>query len=73
MECSKIHDTIVENIKNVMKENGYKSKNVSSQLGWTPMTYSNLLNGRRTLKSEYLPYIAKAIGCDVNRLFEGTM
>ena len=71
MEFSKIHDIVIENIKEVKEESGYRTDYVAEKIGWSPMMFSNILHGRKVLKSEYLPHIANAIGCDINRLFKG--
>lgn len=70
---TKAHDIIAKNIKGAIKERGLKSKYVASKLGWNEMALSSLLNGRKTIKSEYMPYIANAIGCDLNELFKGIL
>lgn len=69
----KAHDIIAKNIKGAMKERGLKSKYVAEKIGWDEMKISNLLNGRKTIKSEYMPYIANAIGCDLNELFKDVL
>lgn len=70
---TKAHDIIVKNIKGAIKERGLKSKYVAEKIGLNEMTFSNLLNGRKTVKSEYMPYIANAIGCDLNELFKDVL
>lgn len=62
---------VAENINQAIIENGKLKKDIASELGFTKTQFSDLLNGRKIIRSEYLPILAKAIGCEINRFFDG--
>ena len=51
---------IADNIKSVIQEKGYKQKNVAFKAGFSEKAFSDLLNGRKTIKAEMIPGIASA-------------
>jgi transcriptional regulator with XRE-family HTH domain len=59
---------IADNIKSVIQEKGYKQKNVAFKAGFSEKAFSDLLNGRKTIKAEMIPGIASALGVSPNRI-----
>lgn len=59
---------IAENIRCVIKEKGFKQKNIAIKAGFSEKSFSDLLNGRKTIKAEMIPNIAAALGVSPNRI-----
>lgn len=66
------YELIVLNIRKLICEKGLLQKFVAEQSGFSPQEFSDLLNGRKVLKAEYIPRIAKALGVTPNDLYFGT-
>lgn len=66
------HELIVLNIRKLICEKGFLQKFIAEQSGFSQQEFSDLLNGRRVLKAEYIPRIAKALGVTPNDLYFGT-
>lgn len=62
-------NNIIANIRAVTQEKGLKQKHVAQCAGFSEKEYSALLNGRKTMKAEYIHVIAKALGTTPNRLY----
>ena len=61
--------TVESNIKKIISEKGYLQKRVAELAGFDQKTFSNMLHGRGTLKAQYIPDIAKALGVTPNDIF----
>ncbi len=61
--------TTAERVSALIKEKGYKQRAIAEKAGFEPRDFSNLLNGRKTFKSEYICPICKALGITPNELF----
>ncbi len=59
----------IERIKAIIKNKGLKQSYVATMAGFTEKSFSNLLNGRKTFKAEYVPCICKALNVLPNDLF----
>lgn len=42
---------------------------IAERAGFTASEFSNMLNGRKLLRAEYIPKIASALGVDLNKIF----
>lgn len=60
---------VAENTKRIISERGLKQKHVASEAGYKYKTFSNLLNGRKTITDEDILKIAKALGVTPNDLY----
>ena len=60
---------ILQNIRDLIDEKGIKHVKVASDLGLSRSNFSAMLTGKKLLRVEYLPCIAKSIGCSYNDLF----
>lgn len=58
-------------IKQRMASKGLYQKFVAEQSGFTEQQFSDMLNGRKIIRAEYLPSIANALGVRVGDLFVG--
>lgn len=56
-------------IKQSMVKKGLFQKTVAERAGFTEQQFSDMLNGRKVIRAEYLPQIANAIGVGVGDLF----
>lgn len=59
---------LAESIREVIKAKGLKQGYVADKAGFSANDFSNMLNGRKIIRAEYLPLIAKAVGVDLNTL-----
>lgn len=59
-------------IKKNMAAKGLFQKIVAERSGFTEQQFSDMLNGRKIIRAEYLPAIANALGVDVSDLFSDT-
>ena len=63
------NDIIIANIETIIKEKGYLKKAVAERAGFSEQAFSNMLNGRKIIKSQDIPQIANALGCTVVDIF----
>lgn len=61
---------ITDNIRRVIEQKGMIQRVVAERAGFNKHQFSDMLNGRRTLKAEYMPRIAAALGVTVAELYE---
>lgn len=60
---------IISNINSLINEKGLKKCFVAEQIGMSLQQFSDTLNGRRILKPDEIPAIAKVLGVTPNDLF----
>lgn len=58
------------NVRRVMKEKGLKQLAVAEKVNLTPNIFSNMLNERKIITVEHIPYIADALDVNVSELFK---
>lgn len=64
------YETVIENIKQIMKQKGIKHCVVAERAGFTQSQFSHFLNNRRKLlRVEHLLPIAEALEVSVNDLY----
>ena len=56
-------------IKNTIRTKGLIQRMVAERAGFTPNQFCDMLNGRKIIKTSYIPDIANAIGVDIAELF----
>lgn len=61
---------IVTNIRKIINNQGLKQNAVANKAGFNQKDFSNMLNGRKIIKAEYIPLISIALGVEPNKLFE---
>lgn len=54
-------DNIAANIKEISKNKGIKLKKIAENVGVGKKSFSNMLNGRGTIKAQYIPDIANTL------------
>lgn len=64
------YDTLIANIKSEIQNRGMKQGVVAERSGFSDQEFSNMMNGRKLVKVEYIPAIASAIGVSANDLFK---
>lgn len=61
---------LIYNIRRIIKRKGLKQCSVAEKAGFTPNTFSSMLNERKVITAEHIPSIARALNVDVNELFK---
>ena len=64
-----MNKTIPDRIRDQITCHGLKQYVVARQAGFSEQQFTDMLHGRKTIKAEYIPRIAKAIGVNVAELF----
>lgn len=62
-------DLVVWNIKRIMSEKGLKQKYVAKKSGFTEQEFSNMMNFRKRIDTDYINGICFALGVQPNDLF----
>ena len=62
-------NTLATNIELIIEDKGLKKKSVAIKAGYTKQQFSNLINGRKTIKPEDIIKIAMALEVTPNDLF----
>ena len=65
-----MNSCIATGIKCIMASKGIYQKTVAERSGFSNQQFSDMLNGRKIIRAEYLPRIANALDVDVNELFK---
>ena len=60
---------IRDNIRGTIDAKGMKQVVVAERSGFTEQQFSDMLNGRKIIRAEYIPKIANALGVSVGDLF----
>lgn len=60
---------IISNIRNVIKDKGFKQKAIAEKAGFNQRAFSDMLNGRRTMKAVDMAAIVRALGVTPNDIF----
>lgn len=58
-----------ESLKSLIAESEMKQKAVAERAGFTEQMMSDMLQGRKVIKAEFVPAICQALGVTPNRLF----
>jgi len=58
-----------KNIKRCIKEKRKLIKYVADECGFTQQQMSQMISGRKVIRAEYIPGIARAIGVEIPELF----
>lgn len=53
-----------------MKQKGLKQCAVADKAGFSPNMFSQMLNERKIITAEHIPYIAHALDVDTNELYK---
>jgi len=62
---------VPDNIRRIMAQKGFIQKAVASRSGFSQQQFSDMLNGRKMIRAEYIPAIADALGVKINELYGG--
>lgn len=61
--------SIAKAIAKITRSKGLYQKYVAEKAGFTEQQFSDMLNGRKVIRAEYIPTIANALGVSINDLF----
>ena len=60
---------MAKGIRVIIAKNGLKQKRVAERCGFTPIEMSLMLHGKKTIKADYMPRIASALGVEINDIY----
>ena len=60
---------VTDNIRRVIEQKGMVQRIVAERAGFNKHQFCDMLNGRKTLKAQYMPQIAAALGVTVAELY----
>lgn len=63
------YKSIIDNIKNIIKSKKLKKGDIALKLELSDQQFSDILHGRKLLRVENIPLIAKALEVDIAELF----
>lgn len=63
-------NNVVSNVRDIIRDKGYKQCVVAEKAGFSPQDFSNMLCGRKVFKVEYVVSICKALEISPNDLFD---
>lgn len=61
--------SVAANLKTIIEEKGLKQTAVAAKSGFTDQQFCDMLAGRKIIRAEYIPGIARALGVSVSDLF----
>lgn len=61
---------VPQNISRIIRQKGLIQRAVAERAGFTANQFCDMLNGRKTLKADYIPQIASALNVPISELFE---
>lgn len=64
--------SVANAVKEIIDEKALRQGVVATKAGFTPQQFSDMLNGRKVIKAEYIPRIANALGVDPNSIYKRT-
>lgn len=64
------HVSVADNICRIIQQKGFVKKDVAARAGFSAAQLANMIHGRKTIKADYIPRIADALGVGVAELFE---
>lgn len=69
MSIKQINEPVSGNIERIINEKGLKKCAIAQKTGFTSQEFSDILNGRRIIKVNEVPHIAKALDVSLSELF----
>ncbi|MGO5028951.1 helix-turn-helix domain-containing protein [Candidatus Agathobaculum pullicola] len=60
---------VANNIRKVVAQKGMVQKVVAERSGFTEQQFTDMLNGRKIIRADYVPKIAEALNCTLDDLF----
>lgn len=64
-----MNSNIAVGIKRVMAMKGLQQKYIAKKAGFTEQQFSDMLNGRKVIRADYLLAISEALGVEIDDLF----
>ncbi len=62
---------LIVNINRIIWHKGLKKGAVAKDSGFSPQQFSDMLNGRKVIRAEYIPAIAHALSASIDDLYAG--
>ena len=60
---------LVESIRSAISKSGMKQKAVAERIGFTEQMLTDMLNGRKVIKAEFIPALCAVLDMTPNQLF----
>lgn len=60
---------VANGISRTIRKRGLRQRFVAEKAGFTEQQLSDMIKGRKTIKAEYLPAIATAIGVEISEIY----
>ena len=57
-------------IENIIKEKGYLQTAIAAKSGFSDQQFSDMLNGRKVIRADFVVPIAKAMGVTVQEIYD---
>lgn len=64
-----MNDLVAKNLRSAINASGMKQKAVAERSGFTDQMLTDMLNGRKTIKADFIPRICRALHVTPNELF----
>ena len=61
--------SVANNIRRVIAQKGLVQKVVAERSGFTEQQFTDMLNGRKIIRADYVPRIAESLNCTLDDLF----
>ena len=63
------NEVVVQNIKSAIARSGLKQKVVAERSGFTDQMLTDMLNGRKVIKAEFIPGLCATLDVTPNQLY----
>ena len=65
-----MNEETLRNIKNIIEQRGYKKKAIAEKMGYKETQFSDLLNGRRTVKLDDIIQLCDILDVEPNDIIK---
>ena len=65
-----MNEEVLQNIKNIIKDKGYKKKAIAAKMGYTENQFSDLLNGRRIVRLDDIILLCDLLEVQPNEIIK---
>lgn len=62
--------SVAVGIENIIKEKGFIQAAIAAKSGFSEQQFSDMLNGRKVIRADFMVPIAKAMGVSVQEIYD---
>lgn len=62
--------SVAKGIESIIRDKGYLQGVIAARAGFSVQQFSDMINGRKIIRADYLVPIAKAMGVSVQEIYE---